>query len=45
MNFAASPDVAEHNANLLLAALPPQELAQVLPMLDQVQVEAGDVLG
>jgi hypothetical protein len=41
MNFAASPDVAEHNANLLLAALPPQELAQVLPALDQVQVEAA----
>ena len=44
MNFAASHDVAEHNANLLLAALPPQELAQVLPMLDQVKVEAGEVL-
>lgn len=44
MNFAASHDVAEHNANLLLAALPPQELAQVLPMLDQVKVDAGEVL-
>jgi CRP-like cAMP-binding protein len=44
MNFAASPLVAEHNANLLLAALPPHELAQMLPMLDQVKVEVGAVL-
>jgi CRP-like cAMP-binding protein len=36
--------VAEHNANLLLAALPPGELASMLPALDQVQVEAGAVL-
>jgi CRP-like cAMP-binding protein len=36
--------VAEHNANLLLAALPPEELARMLPALDQVQVELGDVL-
>lgn len=44
MNFAAPPLVAEHNANLLLAALPPQELAAMLPLLDQVQVEVGEVL-
>jgi CRP-like cAMP-binding protein len=36
--------VAEHNANLLLAALPPEELARMLPALDQVQVEVGAVL-
>jgi CRP-like cAMP-binding protein len=36
--------VAEHNANLLLAALPPEELARMLPALDQVQVEIGAVL-
>lgn len=45
MNFAVPPHVAEHNSNLLLAALPPQELAQMLPQLDQVKVEAGEVLG
>lgn len=44
MNSAVPPPVAEHNANLLLAALPPRELAQVLPQLDQVRVEAGQVL-
>lgn len=44
MNFAAAPQVAEHNANLLLAALPPDEMASMLPLLDPVQVEAGDVL-
>ncbi|HWJ95251.1 MAG TPA: Crp/Fnr family transcriptional regulator [Telluria sp.] len=44
MNFAAVPQVAEHNANLLLAALPPDEMASMLPLLDPVQVEAGDVL-
>jgi CRP-like cAMP-binding protein len=44
MNFAAHPPVAEHNSNLLLAALPPQELAQMLPLLDPVRVEAGQVL-
>ncbi|WP_036165708.1 Crp/Fnr family transcriptional regulator [Massilia sp. 9096] len=44
MNYPAAPMVAEHNANLLLAALPPGELASMLPALDQVQVEAGAVL-
>ena len=44
MNFAAPPPIAEHNSNLLLAALPPQELAQVLPLLDPVTVAVGDVL-
>jgi CRP-like cAMP-binding protein len=44
MNFAAPPPIAEHNSNLLLAALPPQELAQVLPLLDPVQVAVGEVL-
>ncbi len=44
MNFGAHPQVAEHNANLLLAALPPQALAQLLPLLDPVKVDAGEVL-
>ena len=44
MNFAVPPPIAEHNSNLLLAALPPQELAQVLPLLDPVTVEVGDIL-
>ena len=38
MNSPAAPMVAEHNANLLLAALPPEELARMLPALDQVNV-------
>jgi CRP-like cAMP-binding protein len=44
MNSAAPPLVAEHNANLLLAALPQQELARMLPALDQVRVDVGAVL-
>lgn len=40
----AARQVAEHNANLLLAALPPEELARMLQLLDPVRVEAGDVL-
>jgi CRP-like cAMP-binding protein len=40
----SSPEVAEHNANLLLAALPADELARLLPLLDQVMLEAGKVL-
>jgi len=44
MNSPVPPMVAEHNANLLLAALPPEELERILPALDQVQVEIGAVL-
>ncbi|MGI4717671.1 MAG: Crp/Fnr family transcriptional regulator [Janthinobacterium lividum] len=44
MNFAAPPPIVEHNDNLLLAALPPQDLAQVLPLLEPVRVEVGEVL-
>ena len=44
MNSPAPPMLAEHNANLLLAALPPQELARLLPGLDQVKVDVGAVL-
>ena len=44
MNAAVHPPVADQTSNLLLAALPPQALSQVLPMLDQVRVEAGQVL-
>jgi CRP-like cAMP-binding protein len=36
--------IAEHNANLLLAALPPEELASILALLDPVRVEVGEVL-
>jgi CRP-like cAMP-binding protein len=41
---ASARRIAEHNANLLLAALPSDELARMLPLLDPVQVEAGEVL-
>ncbi|MFL6632099.1 MAG: Crp/Fnr family transcriptional regulator [Massilia sp.] len=44
MNPAVPPVAAEHNANLLLAALPPQEMARMLPALDQVEVDVGAVL-
>ena len=44
MNSAALPVVAEHNANLLLAALPSHELERILPALDQVKVNSGAVL-
>jgi CRP-like cAMP-binding protein len=44
MKCVATHRIAEHNANLLLAALPPEELARMLPLLDPVQVEVGDVL-
>ncbi|TFW36055.1 Crp/Fnr family transcriptional regulator [Massilia horti] len=44
MTIASSAHAAEHNANLLLAALPPNELARMLPLLDQVTVEVGAVL-
>jgi CRP-like cAMP-binding protein len=44
MNASDAPLVAEHNANLLLAALPPQELARMLPALDQVHVDVGTML-
>ena len=44
MNSAAPPVLAEHNANLLLAALPPQEMARMLPALEQVKVDVGAVL-
>jgi len=44
MNSAVHPPVSEPNSNLLLAALPPQDLAHMLPQLDEVRVEAGQVL-
>ena len=44
MNFAVPPPLAGHHSNLLLAALPPQDLAHLLPMLDPVKVEVGEVL-
>lgn len=44
MNSALHPPVAEHGSNLLLAALPPQDVARMLPLLDQVWLEAGQVL-
>lgn len=36
--------LAEHNANLLLAALPAAELSRILARLDPVRVEVGEVL-
>jgi CRP-like cAMP-binding protein len=44
MNASDPSLVAEHNANQLLAALPPQELARMLPALDQVHVAVGTML-
>ena len=44
MNSAVHPPVTDCNSNLLLAALPSQEMARMLPMLDQVRVEAGQIL-
>jgi CRP-like cAMP-binding protein len=44
MNHAAPPMLAEHDANHLLAALPAEELAHMLPALEQVQVDIGSVL-
>jgi CRP-like cAMP-binding protein len=44
MNLAAPPMFAEHRANQLLAALPADELAHMLPTLEQVEVEVGSVL-
>jgi CRP-like cAMP-binding protein len=44
MNFAAVDKAAGTNSNLLLAALPDADLAQLAPLLEPVHVEAGDVL-
>lgn len=44
MNHGAPPILAEHDVNHLLAALPAEELAHMLPALEQVQVEIGSVL-
>ncbi|QJE03010.1 Crp/Fnr family transcriptional regulator [Massilia forsythiae] len=44
MNSPAPPMAVEHSANLLLAALPSEELAGMAQALDQVQVEIGAVL-
>lgn len=44
MNSAVHPPVFEPSSNLLLAALPPDDLAQMLPQLDEVRVKAGQVL-
>jgi CRP-like cAMP-binding protein len=44
VNFAAANEVAEKNGNWLLGALPDSDFARLAPMLEQVQVEVGDVL-
>ena len=44
MNRAAPLTLAEHNVNHLLAALPAEELAHMLPLLEQVHVDIGSVL-
>ena len=41
---AAPPMLAGHTANHLLAALPADELTPMLPALEQVDVEIGNVL-
>ena len=42
--IASALNVADTMSNQLLAALPPADLARLLPMLEPVKVEVGDVL-
>ena len=44
MSVVSSLHVAIPNGNRLLAALPPADLARLTPLLEQVQVDVGDVL-
>jgi CRP-like cAMP-binding protein len=44
MSNAAPPALASQQGNRLLAALPPNDLARLAPMLEPVQVEVGAVL-
>jgi CRP-like cAMP-binding protein len=44
LNFAVAHEAAESDRNRLLAALPDVDFARLAPMLEPVQVEAGDVL-
>ncbi|MES2757008.1 MAG: Crp/Fnr family transcriptional regulator [Pseudomonadota bacterium] len=44
MTFAAADEVAEKNGNWLLGALPDNDFARLAPMLEQVQIDVGDVL-
>ena len=44
MSNAAPPALANQQGNRLLAALPPNDLAHLAPMLEPVQVEVGAVL-
>lgn len=44
MNFVADLEPAAKHGNRLLAALPEHDFEFMLPMLDQVHVEVGDVL-
>jgi CRP-like cAMP-binding protein len=44
MSNAAPPALANQQGNRLLAALPPNDLARLAPMLEPVQVEVGAVL-
>jgi CRP-like cAMP-binding protein len=42
--FAAAHEAAEKNGNWLLGALPDNDFARLAPMLEQVQIDVGDVL-
>ena len=44
MSIVSPQEVANPNGNQLLAALPPQDMARLAPMLEPVQVEVGEVL-
>ncbi|MET0857868.1 MAG: Crp/Fnr family transcriptional regulator [Telluria sp.] len=44
MTFAAAREDAEKNGNWLLGALPDHDFARLAPMLEQVQIDVGDVL-
>ncbi len=44
VTFAAAHEDAEKNGNCLLGALPDHDFARLAPMLQQVQIDVGDVL-
>lgn len=44
MSIVSSLEVAHPSGNLLLAALPPADLARLAGSLEQVQIDVGDVL-
>lgn len=44
MSIVSPQEVANPDGNQLLAALPPQDMARLAPLLEPVQVEVGEVL-